>query len=143
MIKKNGFTLLEMLIVLSIWSVIILLVVPISDPHIAIQREKRFLETFEHDVLFIQRLSTITLEEEVRIEFSDNKYSILRGNKDEIIAERNIPSNWELQLRLLKNISFDHYGRVRYPRTITITTPLSEYDIIFPLGKGRCYIVKM
>ncbi|WP_072887599.1 type II secretion system protein [Ornithinibacillus halophilus] len=53
-LKPNGFTLLEMLIVLAIWSTIILLTVPPMISSIENHKEKQFLRTFQHDVLLTQ-----------------------------------------------------------------------------------------
>lgn len=139
--KINGFTLLEMLIVLGVWSVLLLLVTPLVYTGVQQQQEETFLETFEFDLLYMQRLSTLT-KDYVRFGLREDKYVILQGISDKPILERDIPPGWNINLRSLKAISFDQNGRVRKPITIFITTNHSKYNVIFPLGKGRAYVVK-
>ena len=139
--KINGFTLIEVVVVLSIWSVIILLLVPISLKQIEVQQEKRFFETFEIDILYMQRLSMMT-KENVRLRFYDDSYHILKGQKEPTILVRDMPSSWKINMRNYLSISFDENGRMRNPITIVITTTYASYNIIFPLGKGRYYVVE-
>lgn len=139
--NKNGFTLLEVLIVLGIWTSLMLLVTPMVYERVHEQQEKTFLETFEFDLLYMQRLSTLT-KDYVRLGLRKDKYVILQGVHDMVILQREIPSGWKINLRSLKAISFDQNGRVRKPITIIITTKRSKYNVVFPLGKGRSYVVK-
>lgn len=140
-LKSDGFTLIEVLVVLSIWSVIILLLVPISSKQIEVQQEKRFFETFEFDILYMQRLSMMT-KEDVRLRFYKDRYHILKGHKDPTILVRDMPPNWKINMRDYISISFDENGRMRNPITIVITTTNASYNIVFPLGKGRYYVVE-
>jgi len=137
---KNGFTLLEVMIVLAIWSVLLLLTTPIIFSQIDKQEEHRFFEVFQSDVLYIQSLAMVSKEEEVRIKFYDQSYSILQG-RNKTVA-RAIPSDWQVNTRILSSISFNEKGTIRQPGTIEIKTTRDTYHIIFPFGKGRCYIVK-
>ena len=139
--QKNGFTLLELLVVLSIWSVLLLLVTPLTFTQIDERKEKLFLETLEFDLLFMQRLSTLT-KDDVRFGIRKDKYVILQGHNENVVSTREIPAGWKFDMRSLKYIAFDENGRVRQPITIVLTTNRSEFKIVFPLGKGRSYVVK-
>lgn len=141
MSKKNGFTLLELLIVLSIWSVLILLVTPIAYATINSQQEEPFFELLEYDFLYMQRLSTLT-KDKVDFRVRGNHYVITKDSGAKEILKREIPAGWKINMRTLLSISFDENGRVRQPITIIITTKHSEYNLVFPLGKGRYYVVK-
>lgn len=139
--RKNGFTLLELSIVLAIWSVLLLLTTPIIFNQIDKQEENHFFETFQLDVLYIQSLAMVTKEEEVRIKFYDQHYSILQG-RNKTVTVRDIPRDWQVNTRVVSSISFNEKGTIRKPGTIEIKTSRETYHIIFPFGKGRCYIVK-
>jgi competence protein ComGD len=138
---EEGFTLLEVLIVLIIWSILILLIVPINFSHLEKQQEKYFFETFAFDVLYTQNLSTTT-KDYVQINLYENSYLIRRGYRGKIIVERELPSDWIIEEKLLQTISFDDKGRVRKPGNFVIRTKHKVYKVIFPFGKGRFHIVE-
>lgn len=139
---KNGFTLLEVLIVLAIWSVLLLLVVPINFSYLEKQQEKHFFETFAFDVLYTQNISTITKNKDhVQLKIEKDRYTIRRGYS-EIIVVRSIPSDWNVKTNVFESISFDNKGRIRTPGNFTIETKNSVYRIVFPFGKGRYHIVE-
>lgn len=139
--QGNGFTLLELLIVLSIWSVLLLIITPIIHTRIMTQQDEPFLDTLEFDFLYMQRLSTLT-KDYVSFRVRTDHYVITQGSGAKVILRRELPSGWKINMKSLTAISFDENGRVRQPYTITLTTNQSIYNIIFPLGKGRCYVVE-
>lgn len=144
MVHKNGFTLIELLIVLGVFSTLLLISVPIGFATIEKHQANKFLETFEFDLLYIQSLATIT-KERVRIRFtSAHQYKIIRGEKNSTLHVRDIPKNIKINTRSRQVISFDENGRIREPQKgrIEIKVKQSIYHVIFPLGKGRCSIVK-
>lgn len=142
--KKNGFTLLELLIVLSIWSIITALSVPILFNNLEKVEERQFLETFKHDVLYIQYLATSAVDRHVQIRVNNGNYEIIDGsiNKSRPIIKREFPTDWEIDMRTVKRISFNENGTIRHAGTISIKTKHTNYSIVFPPGKGRCYIVE-
>lgn len=137
--RANGFTLIEMLFVLGLWSVLFLLTVPMLVQAIEGQQEQQFFKTFESDILYIQSLATQS-KSHIRINFSQDHYTILSGETVKI--RRKIPKDWHINLRVIKNISFDENGRIKEPGTMSIKTKRSEYVVVFPFGKGRGYVVK-
>ena len=137
--QANGFTLIEMLAVLSIYAILILLSAPIMVKTFEAQQEKQFLKTFEFDLLYAQNLSTQS-KNNIRINFDEDQYTILSDN--EVITSRMIPENWHINLRVIKNIGFDENGRIKEPGTMSIKRRQSEDVGVFPFGKGRGYIVK-
>lgn len=141
MYKENGFTLLEMLIVLVIWSVLILFIVPINFDTLEKQQEKEFFKTLEFDVLYAQNLSTSTTDY-VRINVREDSYIIRAGNIKNEMIKRDIPEGWIIDYKRLPLISFDHNGRMKTPGNFLIKTKHSTYKIIFPFGKGRFYVVE-
>ncbi|MGJ9456958.1 competence type IV pilus minor pilin ComGD [Oceanobacillus sp. CF4.6] len=137
----NGFTLLEVLFVLTSLSVILLLFPTINLDAIEKQQEKQFLETFQFDVLYVQSLSTLNTDEKVFIRLYKDHYKILQGTK-KTIAERFYPSGLLIDPRGNADIIFNENGTFLYPRTIKITTKHAVYDAVFQLGKGRFYIAE-
>lgn len=142
-LNESGFTLLELLIVLSIWSVLLLLVVNLPMKHVYLKREKEFLNTFQMDVLYAQSLAMGVSEHRVQMLFKEDNYQIVKGTNNSLIKKRSIPKSFELDMRTINEISFDEHGRMRSPGHFIIKTAHTTYRIIFPIGKGRCYVVEI
>ncbi|WP_163969991.1 competence type IV pilus minor pilin ComGD [Oceanobacillus halotolerans] len=140
--KQNGFTLIEVLFVLSIWSILFLLSGPLNMSILTKQQEKQFFEAFESDLLYLQTLSYGYNENRLRLSFIANEemYAIFNG-KDEI-RKKQIPANWQVDTRNVSAIAFDKNGRIRQAGRIEIITPLNTYHLVFPFGKRRGYIEK-
>lgn len=138
--RKNGFTLLEMLIVLTIWSVLVLLILPINFTHLEKQQEEYFFETLAFDILYAQNLSSTT-KDIVQINLYEDHYTIWRGYR-EVLLTRYIPSGWVIKRKVSHVISFDDKGRIRKPGNFVIQTKSHEYAVVFPFGKGRYHIVE-
>ena len=139
--NKNGFTLLEVLFTLGVLSILLFISVPISFSTLEKQQIQQFFNTFEFDVLYIQHLST-TSDEFIKIRFYEDHYKVYKGSKEKL-AIRNYPDGLQVDRRVNPEISFYVSGIVEKPGTIKVTTNDGTYHIVFPLGKGRCYIVKV
>ncbi|TFJ93681.1 competence type IV pilus minor pilin ComGD [Lentibacillus salicampi] len=138
MTQQNGFTLIEVLFVLGLVSVLILISAPIQLSVLDKKTEENFLETLEMDQLYMQSLS-YNSRSRYRLAFTGNKqYTIKKSGKN--ILERKVPEGWEIETRTLPNISFNKNGTIRKPGTMAIKTPTRQYNLVCPLGKGRCYI---
>ena len=142
MMRRNGFTLIEMLLTLSILSILFLLTIPLQSDLLTKQQEEQFIEVLQQDVLLIQNQSSKHRRDEMYIRFFDDYYSILSGvNKP--FAYREYPADWTLvttnQSRLIR---FVQTGTILQPRTLVMYTPSHKLYIVFPLGKGRFYIEK-
>lgn len=140
---EKGFTLLELLIVLSILSILLLFTTPFTHEMLMKHEEHTFIETFEYDLLHLQSLASVT-SDRVRMYVDEDKYHIYKGNRNSLVFRRTIPKGISIDLRMRNNISFDQSGRIRHANYggIKINTTQSTYDVIFPLGKGRSSIVK-
>ncbi|WP_337019685.1 competence type IV pilus minor pilin ComGD [Oceanobacillus massiliensis] len=137
----NGFTLLEVLFVLAIFSIVLILAPPLNSETLRKQQEKQFLELFKFDVLYIQNLSSMGTGDKVFIRLYSDHYKILRGTRKPI-AHRPYPSGLTIDGRGISDISFNEKGTVLHPRKILITTDHTAYDVVFQLGKGRFYIAE-
>lgn len=132
--KEEGFTLLEVMIVLSVMAMLLWLSIPTVHTLYVKTEEKKLIETMQYDILYVQS-QAIGSVEEIRITLYKNSYTIVdKGGK---VMERNLPAGFEIDRRTLENISFTETGSIRKAGTIKITTPISTYKLIFPPGKGR------
>lgn len=139
--NQQGFTLIEILVVLSLFTILLTLIFPISYSLLENKTEEKVLELFQYDILFLQNQSVANGREDyLRMVFSKDGYTIT-DTKNELFTRR-LPEDWEIDTRTLNYISFKHNGTTRYSGTIEIISPNNRYTVTFPIGKGRGYIVK-
>lgn len=138
---KDGFTLIEVLIVLSILGALLLLITPLNNLFLEKQREKQFLREFSSDMLLMQTQSRTTLRK-VRFHYSEEnqRYKINKGTTN--LVERDIPPGWRFQMRTY-DIKFSYSGAISKPGHIMLKTNNNTYKIVFSLGKGRFRIEKI
>ncbi|MBP1950358.1 competence type IV pilus minor pilin ComGD [Virgibacillus litoralis] len=140
--SKNGFTLIEVLFVLAIWSVILLISAPLHFSILEKQEEDKFMDTLEMDLLYMQSKSYGS-RNYFRLTITDNKsYTIAKNSNRVNLVERRIPKGWEIDYLNLPVISFNYRGTIIDPGSFMIQTKNNNYKVTCPLGKGRCYIVK-
>lgn len=138
--KMGGFTLVEMLLVLSLLSIIILLSIPIHHEIVTKEDENRFMQILLFDILYVQNLA-MTTSDPVILRFKNDHYVILRQT-DQVLYKRTIPSNIIIQTNTLKQISFTSTGTIRKAGTMRFNASTRTFKLICPLGKGRCYSEK-
>jgi len=119
--------------------IMLLIAVPLSLTVLESVEEKQFLQTLEFDMLYIQTMTTEDVSFSIR--FADDHYRIVRGNQGGTIR-RNYPKGVTIDAKASSEITFEHHGSIKNPRTIQIHTKEASYDMIFPFGKGRYYIEK-
>ncbi|HLR62415.1 MAG TPA: competence type IV pilus minor pilin ComGD [Lentibacillus sp.] len=135
---SNGFTLIEVLFVLVVLSVLILIAAPIQASVLDKKTEESFLETLEMDLLYMQSLS-YNSRTNYRLAFPDQDRYVIKSTAHQDILERKVPEGWTINTRVIKTISFNKNGTIREPGTMAIYTPTTHYNLVCPLGKGRCY----
>ncbi|WP_047979924.1 competence type IV pilus minor pilin ComGD [Ornithinibacillus contaminans] len=138
-LKHNGFSLIELLITLSIWILLLSLSVPVL---ISLQEKKtedNFLLTLQNDIIYIQNVS-LGSKTYNRIILDRYSYRIVDNKNASIV--RNLPDGWEIDRRTLEEISFNRNGTIRKAGTIQIRTKQNKFNMIFPIGKGRGYLEK-
>lgn len=140
--NEKGFTLVEMLMVLCVWSVLIGLTVSLSPSLFQSQKEKAFMKQFRADVLWAQQ-QTMTTREYFSVLFvpEENEYRILK-NRFQILATRDLPEEWDVQFSysLDRHIQFHASGLILQAGSLQIKTPRNTYKVVFPLGKARFYV---
>lgn len=135
--KEDGFTLIEMLMVLGIISTLVLLAFPLQFNVLKEQEEKQFLKTLASDVLYIQQRSTLTSGMN-RITFNENSYRITVDGGPSM--NRAYPKGLTIDTRTDRNITFNYNGNIKNPRTLYLVSSLNSYRMVFPFGKGRFYL---
>nr|WP_275580684.1 competence type IV pilus minor pilin ComGD [Aquibacillus albus] len=142
--KQSGFTLIEVIIVLSMISFIISIGGAFQYHVIDQYKTRHFIQIFQDDILYMQKRTTVTRDNiYMVIEPEKNLYVIKQGPVGKSIVTREIPKTWDINLRTLTMpISFTTNGTIKNPGTFTIDTTYSSYDVSFPFGKGRCYIIE-
>lgn len=138
-INKNGFTLLETVLVLAIVSSMSLLfianIVPIYNQKVL----DTFLDTFEKDVMYAQQYALVN-EEKAYIVFvpSQNKYTIEGTKLGSILIERKYDSRIKIEAEVFSNrITYNPNGSIRASGTMHISYYKQSYKVVFYLGKGR------
>ncbi|CQR46836.1 hypothetical protein BN1058_01112 [Paraliobacillus sp. PM-2] len=142
MIKKNGFSLIELLIVLSILSVLLVIGGSIQLKTYDNYQFNQWYTLFENDILRMQQDAMITKNNlYLLIKSSNNSYEIRKGAFGKPIIKRPIPDQWKVKLYSLDMpLSFSKHGTIRRPGRFQIISKYNKWEIIFPLGKGRCYV---
>lgn len=138
--RKNGFTFVELLLVLSI----VMVVSAVSYFSLRPYNDKRHLDTFmeqlEKDLLFAQMLA-MSRQETVRVSFiDDGVYRVITATGEEIMLERHYDEDiiiffWNTIMS--KQVKFLDNGNIQVSGTVKITYKNQMYKLIFHLGKGR------
>lgn len=137
--KQAGFTLIELLVVVSIVTLILAITLPVSFSLLEKKTEDKILQLLQYDILFMQNES-IGNQKYLRMIFTSSSYQIVDNEKK--LLERKLPEGWEIKKRTLDSISFNQNGTIRKAGTIQIISPTNQFNIVFPIGKGRGYIAK-
>lgn len=135
--NNKAFTFLELIVALSILTVLLILAVPIKNNLTNSIKEKMFLETLHNDVLLLQKLSMAS-QEMLSIDFREDYYTVnLKNIRPNYI--RQYPSSLDLSTNKIFKLSFNYKGTIRQPYTFRFKFKNKTYKYICPLGKGRCY----
>ncbi|HLR01331.1 MAG TPA: competence type IV pilus minor pilin ComGD [Virgibacillus sp.] len=133
--KLSGFTLIEMLIALSVIAILLLLYVPIQHSTILNLEEKKFFEQLDYDLQLLQNKS-LGSTKTWALQFENNGYHILTL-KEKPLIKRELPENWRINYRVSKTIHYSSTGTFKDPGTISIHTTKNNYRLVFPFGKSR------
>lgn len=142
--EKNGFTLIESILVLSIVSimslVLIINLVPIYHQKVI----DTFLHQFEKDIMFAQQYALVN-KEATSIIFVPTEYKYTIGeNKISLpLIQRDYNDEINIQANNLQLITFNSNGSIRKSGTIHLYYKNQTYKVVFYLGKGRFNIQKL
>lgn len=135
--NEKGFTLIEMLLVLSIVMVMTTSILFIGTAKLEELEEKRFFKQFHLD---IQRLQAIAIAEEkyTYIKFSEKGTIYTAKSANVMLFEYKLPLNVRLSTQsYLQEISFHPNGSVKEFGTLVFETSKGLKVITVYIGKGK------
>lgn len=139
MSKKNGFTFVELLLVLVITSIFTLIGVRISFNTLENQYEKQFFHMLTEDLRYIQNLAMSDAANEATLTFNTTYYRVT-SNQSYPNFERKYPDGWTFEENLFNRIVFNSNGTLRSSGTVYLKSSSKQYKVVFPLGKGSYYV---
>jgi competence protein ComGD len=143
--NRNGFTLLEMMIVLFVFFIIISISFFRIEPLINKHKIQSFFSQFEKDILFAQQYA-ISHSESIKLILypDDNMYEIRSGGDGRLILHRTYDRNITIQLTTLgTNIIFRSNGNITKSGSLIVKHASQNYLVVFLLGKGRFYVTQL
>lgn len=138
--NKNGFTFIELLLVLIITSMLAMIGTKLSFTALHKQYEKQFFSTLTEDIRYIQNVSMSDIQADARIYFDNNLYKMTTNQSSNPAVIRNLPKGWKVNIATYRNIIFNSNGTLRHSGTIYIEAPHAQFKVVFPLGKGSYYV---
>jgi competence protein ComGD len=145
--NQSGFTLIESIIVLSIFLLISSLSLYLVKPHYLLFEKERFISLFTSDILFSQQYAISHQKRlAVYIEHKENYYYVLDIKANKKIIDREIPASVVVEQGTLgkRDIEFDILpdgGTTKFG-TFFFTVEQNRYRVVFQIGAGRFYVIK-
>ncbi|WP_312471749.1 competence type IV pilus minor pilin ComGD [Neobacillus sp.] len=143
-INQKGFTLIESLVVLSIFMIISSVTVFSLKPHHSMIEDESFLTQLKADLYYAQNYA-ISHQHEVSVVFvpSQYRYYMILDTELPPIVERNYSTNIYLtegSIPLYFKFLID--GNINKFGSFFIQTKKRNYKITFLIGKGRFYVAE-
>ncbi|MCU4987529.1 comG operon protein ComGD [Bacillus cereus] len=137
--KQEGFTLLEMLLVL--FAISVLSMVTYYNVHSLYEKQKieQFLRQFSNDILYMQQLA-INRQKHYTLRWHKDRhmYYIGESSTNLSIIKREYDSDIQIDLNTFPNpMTYNPSGNINRGGTILLSYRSYKYDIVFQLGRGR------
>ncbi|MEC2917674.1 comG operon protein ComGD [Bacillus tropicus] len=137
--KQQGFTLLEILLVL--FAISVLSMVTYVNVHSLYEKQKieQFLRQFSNDILYMQQLA-INRQKHYTLRWHKDRhmYYIGESSTDLSIIKREYDSDIQLDLNTFPNpMTYNPSGNINRGGTILLSYRSYKYEIVFQLGRGR------
>ncbi|MGL3066498.1 competence type IV pilus minor pilin ComGD [Planococcus sp. SE5179] len=138
MLKEQGFTLLEMLLVLAVLMAIVAISIPGYQNRMVQKEEQRFFEVLQQDVYFAQSQSYAS-KQTAKIIFREPKGSYeIFTDLQSVAVSRKLPATVTLKKTSnLNEIYFNSNGSVVQSGTFRFATNSGEKTVVVHLGRGR------
>lgn len=145
--NQSGFTLIESIIVLSIFLLMASLSVFLLKPHYLFFEKERFISIFKADILFSQQYAIAQQKRLiVYIPSNDQHFYVKEKGSDQFIIDREIPASIKIEQGSLGNRSINFEilpdGGTSNFGTLFFTVGKERYKVTFQIGAGRFYVVK-
>ncbi|TKD70094.1 prepilin-type N-terminal cleavage/methylation domain-containing protein [Pseudalkalibacillus hwajinpoensis] len=143
-LTPKGYTLIEMLIVLSAFSILLSLVFLQISPTQTASSTRHFIEEMQADIRYAQELSyTDGKSHRFSISADTHTYSI-QSTASNVIKTRDIPKHISIEKGTLGyQIVFGANGNVQKAGTLFIKAEEEEYKLVVQVGAGRFYLEKL
>ena len=137
--KQEGFTLLEMLLVL--FAISVLSMVTYYNVHSLYEKQKieQFLRQFSNDILYMQQLA-INRQKHYTLRWYKDRHTYYIGELSEnlTIIKREYDSDIQIDLNTFPNpMTYNPSGNINRGGTILLSYRSYKYEIVFQLGRGR------
>lgn len=142
--NQKGFTLIESLVVLSIFLIISSITVISIKPQYNMADDETFISQLKADIYYAQQYA-ISHQKEVKVNFAPNKnsYFIYEHNNSSNIVERQYspsiqvsPGSIPLYFKYLPNGNVEQFG------SLYIKSKEKSYRLTVLIGKGRFYVIE-
>ncbi|WP_353048283.1 competence type IV pilus minor pilin ComGD [Planococcus sp. ISL-110] len=137
-VKEQGFTLLEMLLVLVVLMAIVSVSIPGYQAFAVKKEEQRFFDVLQQDIYFAQSQS-YSLGKTAKVVFRETKgtYEIFTDLQS-VVSSRKLPDSVALKKTSnLNEIYFNSNGSVVQSGTFRFATSSGEKTLVVHLGRGR------
>lgn len=137
--RQGGFTFLEMLLVLSIVSILSVVTYFNVAPLYEKQKVEQFLKQFSQDILYMQQLAINRRNHHILRWFPEkHMYSISESGKERSILLRKYEDDIQIDLNTFPNpMTYNASGNINKGGTIVLSYRKRTYEIVFQLGRGR------
>ena len=137
--KQQGFTLLEMLLVL--FAISILSMVTYFNVHSLYEKQKieQFLKQFSNDILYMQQLA-INRQKHYTLRWHKDRHMYYIGDSSTnlSIIKREYDSDVQIDLNTFPNpMTYNPSGNINRGGTILLSYRSYKYEVVFQLGRGR------
>ena len=139
---NKGFTLIEILIVLSIFMLLASLSLHLYPKYIQKMETTRFVKQFEEDLYYAQAYA-ISHEMNVSVYLNASNYTISSNLKGVILQRENPKNTTFKQGTIGLKIFFNNTGAPITSGVVYIETEQDRYKVTIYIGKGRIKIEKI
>ncbi|KRG15627.1 competence type IV pilus minor pilin ComGD [Lederbergia galactosidilytica] len=136
--SNKGFTLLEMLIVLSVLSIVLLFSIFTYQSFSETMQRRLFITQLEAD-LYYAHAHAINRKVRVQIQFSpsNRQYVVVNTGTKETLLQRKFPSTIYIQKSNLTSFTINENGNISNFGTINFQQNQHTIKLTFYIGKGR------
>ncbi|WP_161920705.1 competence type IV pilus minor pilin ComGD [Pallidibacillus pasinlerensis] len=136
-IREEGFTLVEMLLVLFILTVMFATIPPLFQSVQSKINESNFIHQFQADLYYAQSYAIAHRRRvSYRYDNTNKAYRFYTGGENILILERKLPKNVTIERGYLDEFHFNGEGNVSRFGNIYIKIDDKSYRLVMSIGKG-------
>lgn len=145
--NEEGFTLIETLLVLSIFIVIVSSTIIYFQPPFQTANKRAFFTQLSSD-LYYGQLYAIANQQTIRVSFNNERHDIIIYHNLKIVYKRLYDKNVDIKSGTLGKGAYPYFkylsdGNISEFGDINILIGKEKYKMVMQLGKGRYYFVQV